>query len=495
MLKKIKLNDDNKENKEFIASIEISNRLIDELSEISLQIEEKRYSKDFSYLLNKIEDSSKDNKIISDHRKIMDNYIDEIFLQLKSLKQEEHSKNIQYLGDSIDRAVEISKNHENFKEARELLKGIQKEFSQKYINPDSHEFLWSTLQDSFSRLKKREKIFFDNKKKLWKKNYDKIAPEVSATIELIKEDANFKEVWNSLITLQKKFKGLKLEKAKQQELWDKLQNGFELLKELQEKYNEAHKEDWEKNFGLVSKKLEEVSEFVENSTNFKNAWKELKEFQHFIDSNPIGKENNDLIKKRLQTVFDSLKKRQQIRNEEIAKLKDGGFDKLNRLTNRAINEATTNKDLDDVFKKLKMWQQDIFKAFYITKEEKDLLLGKINDAFAIFQGRKKELSKKKREEWLQKQEDFLKKITERKERLESHVIPNITKSIKDSLEYIAKLEQEITEDETKKERLENKIVSVKEQIEEKKQNKVELLEKIVELTSLIEDVNSKLQKK
>ena len=39
MLKKIKLNDENKDKNEFIASIDISNRLIDELSEISLQIE------------------------------------------------------------------------------------------------------------------------------------------------------------------------------------------------------------------------------------------------------------------------------------------------------------------------------------------------------------------------------------------------------------------------------------------------------------------------
>ncbi len=482
MLEFIKVSEENKSSKEFVDSANYCNEIIKQLSDINNKIENNIYSKDFSFLLNKYEDDIKNNDIISSQdKKTLLRDIDTIFNKLNELKNLKHRENSDFMAKEVDRAVDISKNHENFKEAKNMLIEIQKEFEKKYIHPESHEYLWSVLQDAFTRLKKREKVFFSEQKKQWEENYKKLSSSLESAISNIKEDCDLYSVKSSLIKVQKSFKGLSLERSKQQELWTKLQNSFEKLKKIENDFIEKNKENWDNNFRTLTEKLNEIDLEVNNKEYSRKIWDSLKAIQDSLKIKPIGKENEEEVRNKIQSLFDILKLKQKKRNEEIAKLKEGGYDKLDRLTNRALNEASTNKNLEDVFEKLKAWQKNIFEAFYISKEEKNTLLEKINKAFEIYKERKEKEKKLKRQNWIEKQKRFLETISNKKYNLENITLPRIEEEITQLKDKFSNAQDEEKE----------KLASI---LENKLSYKKEITDKINELKGLIEEVNTSLSK-
>lgn len=406
------------------------------------------------------------------------------------------------IGNRVDEAVEISKNTKNFKQGWEELKKIQKELKELDAPKEIKDQLWIPLKLAFNRLKEREKEYFKELRLKQNENYQMLKPLVDKASKIAKEGKNFKEIRKELISVQKKFKGLSLPKEKHQALWDILQESFNILKKREEELYEAQKEKWEENYNFLKEKVSQAKDIAQNYSYFKEAWEKINEIKDLFLTIKTDKEREKLLLDELSEYISILKKRQEERKKEIEKIKEAGFDKLNRLCNRALNEAKTNKNLKELFNRLKTWQKDIFTAskYLDSQEEKDILKNKIDEAFSIYKKRQDDHFKEKREEWLKKQTDFLEKMISKKEYLSTVTIPKIKDSIKNSEEYLEKLKNELDnpenndENNKKTEFLNNKIKKVKNEIEEKKNSIPEIEKKIEEISQTIQDVQEKIKK-
>jgi len=410
------------------------------------------------------------------------------------------NETLENIGRRIDEAIDISKNIKNFKEGWEKLKEIQNELKEFETTKEIKDQLWLPLNESFERIKKREKEYFKKLKEKQNENYNKLKPLVDNATIMVNENKNLREVWSELISVQKMFKGLSLPREKHQALWDTMQENFNVLKKKEEELYELQKDNWNENYSRLLKKVEEAKEIAENSTYFKEAWGKINEIKSIFTSVKTDKVRESELLNELQKSISKLKKRQEERKVEIEKIKEAGFDKLNKLCNRALNEANTNKNLKELFNRLKTWQKDIFSAsrYLDTQEEKDILKSKINEAFTIYKVRQEEFHKNKKEEWLIKQKDFLEKIKEKKERLFTVTIPKIKKSIEHSKEYLIKIKAELSElEETEENKkkfnfLSNKIEKVKDEIIEKENSIIDINKKIEDIEKTIIDVESKI---
>ncbi len=410
------------------------------------------------------------------------------------------NETLENIGKRIDEAVSISKNIKNFKEGWEELKKIQNELKEFKASKEIKDQLWLPLKESFDRIKKREKEYFSNLKIKQNENYNKLKPFVENVSELAKTGNDFKEIWKELISVQKMFKGLSLPKEKHQALWDILQESFNILKEREEELYELQKDNWEENYNTLLEKVNEAKEIAETSTYFKEAWNKINEIKSLFSSIKTDKTRQNELWNQLQKNISILKKRQEERKQEIEKIKEAGFDKLNKLCNRALNEANTNKNLKELFNRLKTWQKDIFTAsrYLDSQEEKDILKSKIDEAFTIYKSRQEEFYKNKKEEWLSKQKEFLEKMKEKKDRLLNHTIPKIKTSIEHSREYLIKIENELEELENTPENekqinfLKNKIIKVKEETTDKENSITDITQKIKDIENTIADVQTKI---
>ncbi len=419
---------------------------------------------------------------------------------MDSTIRNETNEALENIGKRVDEAVSISKNIKNFKEGWEELKKIQNELKEFKSTKEIKDQLWLPLKESFERIKKREKEYFKKLKIKQNDNYNKLKPIVDSVANLAKEGADFKKIWKELISVQKMFKGLSLPKEKHQALWDTLQESFNLLKKREEELYELQKDNWEENYYKLLEKVEEVRHIAEDSTYFKEAWSKINEIKALFSSIKTDKARQSELWDQLQKNTSILKVRQEQRKQEIEKIKEAGFDKLNKLCNRALNEAKTNKNLKELFTRLKTWQKDIFTAsrYLSSQEEKDTLKLKIDEAFTIYKARQEEFHKTKKEEWLVKQNDFLEKMKEKKENLLNNTIPKIKNSIEHSKEYLIKIETELKELDDSEENskqfnfLTNKISKVKEEIIEKENSITDIAKKIEGIEHTIIDVQEKL---
>jgi chromosome segregation ATPase len=317
-----------------------------------------------------------------------------------------------------------------------------------------------------------------------------------------KTGSNLKDVWSELVLIQKKFKGLSLSKEKHQSLWNTLQESFELVKKREDDLFELQKDSWEENYSKLLIKVEEIKTIIEESTSFREIWEKVREVKEYFSIVKTDRERQDALLDNLQKHISKLKKIQNERKEEIEKIKEAGFDKLNKLCNRALNEANTNKDLKEVFNRLKIWQKDVFFAskFLDSQEEKDELKSKIDEAFSIYKKRQEEYFNSKKDEWLSKQKDFLEKMIDKKESLLNNTIPKIKNSIENSKEYLRKIKNELEELENIEENnrkvdfLTNKIGKVESEIIEKENSIIDINKKIDEISQTISDINKKINK-
>jgi len=409
---------------------------------------------------------------------------------------------LEKIGKRIDEAIDISKNIKNFKEGWEKLKEIQNELKEVKADQEVKDQLWLGLKDSFERIKKREKEYFSARRAKQEANFNLLKPVVEEGIAFAKESKSFKDAWNKLIGVQKKFKGVSLPKDKHQMLWEMLQDTFTYLKSKEEEEYDLQKDNWEENFLKLSKKIEEIKEICEKEPFFKKAWASIKDVKEYFAEVKTDKERQNKLLDELQKAISKLKKRQDERKLEIDKIKEGGFDKLNRLCNRALNEAKTNKNLKDVFDRLKDWQRDVFSnsRYLDSDEEKATLKSKIDEAFTIYKKRQEEYFITKKEDWMKGQLDFLAKMKDKKENLSTNTIPKIEKSIIHSKEYLEKIELEFKELENPEENerkysfLSEKIEKVKTEITEKENSIVDINKKIEGISKTIANIEEKIKK-
>jgi len=400
--------------------------LLSEIEKLELEVGMNSYSKEFlekakSFRreIRELSENESQNRLHQRHANTLKNIISEIFDKLDDMKKVVQEENYSLLSPKVEEAVKRSRTSEEFKESWSFLRSVQDDFKGKTLEKEAHDALWEMLQDSFETLKKRQTAFFDKLDILRKENYEKLQPEVEECIKVATDAERFKDAWTKLRSVQSMFKGVKMVKEQHDELWSKLQEAFETLKFRESEYYEEKEKEWSENYETLNSKVDEALKVAESAEHFKDSWEKLKAVQAEFKGVKMKREQHDQVWEKMQTAFETLKRRQEEKRLSFDTDCEENFSRLDRLCNRATNEAKTNKSFNDVFTKLKDWQKEIFETKPLKREQRGLLIDRINEAFALLKERQDSYFDEKKEMWQSKQEDFLKKMELKKEHLQN----------------------------------------------------------------------------
>ncbi len=355
--------------------------------------------------------------LIPKHKRSLRKIIDELYAGIEEKRSVEQEKNLKILSPMVDEAIRLSKECENFKEAWEYLVKLQDEFKGKMLEKDAHDALWLMVQESFQRLKGRQKEYFESLSVEKDKNYNEIKPLVIEAREIANNEERFKTAWMKLKDIQNKFNSIRLDKNHRDELRTVLQESFEKLKEREKAYFEEKEGEWTKNYEELKEKLFGAVEKVRTEELLKNAWDELKGVQTLFKGARMKREHQEELWSVLQNAFEELKVRQDEERVNYDRKARDNFKILQEKTEKALHEAYFNKNFNETFNDLRNLQKEIFTTRPVKRERREQLIEKINRAFEVLKKRQDSYFKEKKQVWREKQENFLSKITFKKEQL------------------------------------------------------------------------------
>jgi hypothetical protein len=237
-------------------------------------------------------------------------------------------------------------------------------------------------------------------------NYKNLKIQLEEAFKRVKQVKDLREAKGFLIEVQGNFKGLKLIKEDREELYGKLQDAFaEINKKIEDErvdfINEAHH-----NYSVIKSKVDEALFLVSNPKDFKETWDFLIEVQALFRGAKLQREHRESLYSRLQEAFIKIKAFREIEKSGFEKESAQNFVELEQNVDEAIiqaNQATDFRTAKDLLIKV----QAEFRDTKLTKDQRDELYSKIQDAFTTLNIRQDEDSEKNRLE-AEKQYSLLK---------------------------------------------------------------------------------------
>lgn len=403
------------------------------------------------------------NQLPPPKQKVLSDRLSKLRQKLNQMADKADQQNHTRLSPILDEVIELAKSGPRFKEIWNKLNDLQNQIKNSFLNQEHYGIYKEMLQISFNRLKKRQNEYYETLKKNQVKNITVLKDEVDQCLEIAQKGDHFKKIRQQLIKTQKRVNTLELVHADRTTLREILQQAFESVKEREDIYFDEKKVEWAENYKKTLKVINDAYEIARTETFFKKGWEVLLNGQQTLKETSLKHDDHQKLWEKLQEAFDHLKNRQQQWKEEIAVERVEGFGRLDRLMNRAINEAETHKDLPVLFERLKEWHREVLKARYLEQDQKKHLLDKMDEAFALFKERQKEDQAKRKLIWQEKQRHFITSMTEKQNYLREKMLPEeddrlenlqnrdpekhqyFNEDISDQKEIIADLEQKIAE--------------------------------------------------
>ncbi len=337
--------------------------------------------------------------------------------KIVQLKTEEESRNSAELSPKVVEAVRKARISEDFKTQWEELKALQEGVKTKLLSHDAAEALRDMLHEAFETLKQRQHNFNEHIAKERAANYEKMKPLVDACKTIATEAVRFSEARDHIKAVQGQLKGLKLTRDHHDELKEVITEAFKLLWERESTYFSERDKESTSFFEILKPLVDTFVAKVDQTDRFKEAFDELKALQEKIKESKLNREHGNELRQSLSAAFETLKKRRDEYHQDYEKNTSENFAKFSKLVNRAVNEAKTHKNLNEAFDKLKEWQQELFAAKPLKKEQREELTLRMQDAFKELHERRKSYFDQKHAEWKAKQEDFIDKMRIKKDRL------------------------------------------------------------------------------
>jgi|GEM_PF-4287511 len=201
-------------------------------------------------ILKNVQNRFKEFKLQKEHREELFLEVQLAFQRLISRQEkereafvEESNRNYHQLKAKISEATIIVNYSTDWKSTKEMLIELQNQFRGLKLLREQRDELYAQLQECFtkvSQMQETEKTHLDKEIAL---NYVNLKEKIDIALEKVKNETLSKnQAWEILIEVQNDFKGLRLYPQQRDELYRKLQSGFELFKkettEIPKKENE-----------------------------------------------------------------------------------------------------------------------------------------------------------------------------------------------------------------------------------------------------------------
>ncbi|MFW5793032.1 MAG: hypothetical protein ACOCWC_02015 [Bacteroidota bacterium] len=342
--------------------------------------------------------ASHDADLTLDQKKEINLIFDECFEKVNTLYekdkeefQNESFKNRETLTPKVEEALINAKyaEDEDINDAWNFCIKVQQEFKGIRMEKEIRETLYSQLQEAFDLLKERreKKNLVKEKESLIIK--EDLMPEIETLVQNAENASDISDLWQKLINYQKKVRESDLSYEVRNQLLNKLQDGFTILKIRREEEKSEFEANAKDNTKLVESLIAEGEDIAKNSENFKESFERLKQIQQTFRDYKLLKEDREALYQRLQNAFETIKQRQEdyfnFRNKEAIE----NYQRLKPMVLAAYERAQSSMEFKKTKEHLKRVQTE-FKGIKMKAEEREELYKKLQASFDILHQRQDE---------------------------------------------------------------------------------------------------------
>ncbi len=472
-------------------SYTLEQKIEDFRDEVNVLFESLKQSTDIRDSRNKINEKIKFLKALALGREAYEEFNTKLSAALDEINQKQRQEfekldqeqitNYNSIKEKVEEAIQETENIVEFKTAREKLISVQTEMNSLTLKREHKDELVQKFNIAFQNLNKRQSEEWEKYEMEYSENYLNLKKIVEEAVIFAADNPNFKEAREKLIAAQQNFKGLRLKKENREELFKKIQDAFDSLKERQNADREGFDEEADENYVKIKPVVDDAITFAKDVTNFKQGREALMSAQAAIKGIKLRKEHRDELYAAIRTTFEGLNERQTEEREVFDKETDENNSKLIEQLAKCTEELNNDPEFNKIRDILIAVQGDV-KLLKLKREQRNQLFTKIRELFAILDTKRKEYRDNKATDKRNKLNSIYANLQNKIARIEESISWDI-KSLNFQKEKLANIDPE--EDAKIVEDINNKIAMFDERVKEKE-------ESIADTKKRLEDIQQEI---
>ena len=235
--------------------------------------------------------------------------LNQAFENLRTRQEVVGDKNYYELKGKISHAISFAQSSDDKREAKSKLIEVQRDFRGIVMQHTKRQELWDMLQGAFDALKHDqdvEKQSFENECEL---SYATLKPKIVAALNNAPYPEDVRVARENLKQLQHEMQETKLTKEQRDELWNLVNQAFEILNSIQENKQNVYDKDCHDNYVYLNKKVKVAENQAANSENFPEARQFITTIQKLFKGIKLKPEQREELWQRINEAFNLLKER------------------------------------------------------------------------------------------------------------------------------------------------------------------------------------------
>lgn len=295
-------------------------------------------------------------------------------------------QNREKLTPLVEKALFEARYNDDTRQAWDFCVSVQNEFRGIRLQKEIREMLYRQLQEAFDMLKHRrsqQQSVLEQKSLSGKKE---LLPQVEALLAEAEKAVDIEAHWRQLIELQQEIKDRELTFEARNELLNKLQQAFTIIKLRREEKQRSLTEEGLSNALTLEEMITEGETLAANAEDFRVAFDRLKQIQQSFRELSLPREEREELYQRLQQAFDTLKGRQDDWFGERDRETRENYNRLKPLVLNGLERARTSNEFKKTREMLKNIQAE-FKGIRMKAESRQELYNQLQRAFDILNQR------------------------------------------------------------------------------------------------------------
>lgn len=276
------------------------------------------------------------------------------------------------------------------------------------------------------RLNQKISDIFEKSNLLYKKSCDRNYSLIKSRVNEAKSFAGYTSDWkkgrDTLSKVKDELKRISpLSKDQKDELWGKINEGFNSLNQRQKADRDKYENECNTNYNTLNAKANQCVSMASVTTDWKKAREFFKSAQTDMKGKKLKKDQRQVIYEKFQKAFEILSNRQKAAwklNDDKGK---ANYARLSSKVSEAANLGAYSTDFKSARQKIKAIKQEVFDTRPMNRDQKSDLINRISNALQKLNARANADYEQRQRERAKKQAEWQARLRERIDKLESAI--------------------------------------------------------------------------
>ncbi len=296
----------------------------------------------------------------------------------------------------IDNIQRIQPKWQNLRSARQKLLSLQKELNTppEFIPRGVLENIQRMIADALSAITQSQIAERENYEMECSDNYLQLKSFFENIIQTLESSEDLTKSRQQLIDAQRIISTKTLKRSQQEELYQMIRSGFDILLTKQEKEKEKFNQEANQNYEKIAPLVENAINIANSTDSFKEAREVLTAAQNSVRDVLLTKEQRDELFGKLRIVFNEINKKNDEEREEFAKISEENFNQLREKIEQEAAKLSNNPHFKSIREDLLTIQSEL-RVMKLKLEHRNRLYTMLKDTFKVLDEKRAEYFEKR----------------------------------------------------------------------------------------------------